>query len=93
MNITQIKGHLGTPELNFSRTKTQEGQDTEWLSCWLNDTRTQVVIHQDMKPILIAGKSTDLGFKDLGEKNGPKGAYRTIVLVQFKPQEDIEVKC
>jgi hypothetical protein len=92
MNITQIKSHLGTPALNFSRTKTQEGQDTEWLSCWLNDTRTNVVIHQDMKPVLIAGIATDLDFKNLGEKVGPKGAYTTVVIVQFK-QQDVEMSC
>ncbi len=91
MNITEIKSHLGTKTLNFVRTKTQEGQDTPWLSAWLNDTRTQVVIHQDMKAIL-ADKSVDnLDFKNLGDKEGPKGTYTTVVIVQYK-NADVEFK-
>ncbi len=83
MNIAQIKSHLGAPTLNFVRTKTAEGQDTPWLSAWLNDTRTQVVIHEDMKAILVDKSVENLDFKNLGEKVGPKGPYTTVVIVQY----------
>lgn len=90
MNITEIKSHLGTSSLNFSRTKTEEGQDTPWLSAWLNDTRTQVVIHEDMKAVLVDKSVDNLDFKNLGEKIGPKGPYTTVVIVQYK-NEDVEL--
>lgn len=90
MNITQIKSHLGTTTLNFVRTKTKEGQDTPWLSAWLNDTRTQVVIHEDMKAILADKTVDNLDFKNLGEKEGPKGPYTTVVIVQYS-NADVEL--
>jgi hypothetical protein len=48
MKLSQIKETLKVIALDFTRSKTEAGEATEWLRYWDNKNRVAVSAHQDV---------------------------------------------
>ena len=91
MTIEAIKSFLSVPELPFQNVLSEEGQPTEWYSCWIKSSRTKLLIHQDTIP--EAKTSDKLSLKDNGIKVAHDSGleYRTYIIVQYKDENIVRL--
>ena len=82
MNIASIKSFLGVASLDFQNVLNEEGQATPWYKAWINNTRTAVLVHEDLKDDLK--NSQKLSLKNKGEKTAQNGeSYKTYIIVEY----------
>lgn len=87
MNITELKSQIGITSLELNTAKDAEGNPTEWLRHWSNDTRTAVSIHKD----LVSELQADSNISSLGlqteTRTGSNGDYTAHRIVRYTPAE------
>lgn len=82
MNIDSIKSFLGVTSLDFQNVLNEEGQATPWYKAWINNTRTAVLVHEDLKADIRT--SQKLSLKNKGEKIAHNGeSYKTYIIVEY----------
>ena len=59
MTLSQIKEQLGVTELNFNYQLDADGNKTDFLRAWDNNTRTEFIMHND-----VAEKIQEALFKE-----------------------------
>lgn len=89
-NIQELKQTLGVPSLPLTKALDEQGKETGFLTAWLDETRTRVVIHQDVITKIqanpkqfIATKVSDKASKETGE------AYKQYVVIIPKAEPDV----
>ena len=82
MNIDSIKSFLGVACLDFQNVLDKEEQATPWYKAWINNTRTAVLVHEDLKADIRT--SQKLSLKDMGERMDKNGeGYKTYIIVEY----------
>ena len=88
MDILQIKEQLGIPSLQLHTAKDLEGNNTEWMRHWQNDTRVAVSFHKDLVAKI---KEDPKGVNSLDiqteTREGEQGEYTAHRVVQYTPAE------
>lgn len=89
-NLQELKATLGVQSLPFTKAVDEQGKETGFLTCWIDETRTRVVIHQDVIAKIIANpkqfiatKVSDKASKETGE------AYKQYVVIIPKAEPDV----
>ena len=86
MNIAEVKSFLGVASLDFQNVLNEEGQATPWYKAWINNTRTAVLVHDDLKTGIR--NSQNLSLKNKGERIAHNGeSYKTYVIVEYNDVE------
>ena len=80
--IAQIKQGLGFPVLNLQRA-TKNGEPTQWLRHWDNDSRVAVSIHEDTLKFAMENPNDDHFIPQKSElisesSNTPYISYRIV---------------
>jgi hypothetical protein len=87
MTINEIKSKLGLSTLDLNTAKDKDGNPTDWMRHWSNDTREAVSIHKD----LVAEIKSDKNLNSLGlqteTRTGEQGAYTAYRVVKYAPAE------
>ena len=82
MNIDNVKSFLGVACLDFQNVLNEEGLPTPWYKAWINNSRTAVLVHEDLKDGLRTSKK--LSLKNKGEKIAQNGeSYKTYIIVEY----------
>lgn len=79
--LAQIKSKLGISQLELVTAQDVNGNKTEWLRHWDNDTRTAVSIHKDLATELksnTAITSLSLQTEQRAGEQGPYTAHRIV---------------
>lgn len=68
MTMQEIKSYFGVSSLSFKRTLTEEGQETSWYTCWINELRVRINVNENViKEIADDREFNKLSLKDDGE--------------------------
>lgn len=84
MNIAQLKSFLNVVEIPLFKSE----QSPEWLSGWINHTRTMVVVHQDTLTKIGEGSEFQLNTA-IKASQGTAEEYTCHTLVIRKATADV----
>ena len=90
MTIREIKRHLGVIELNFNYQLDADGNKTDFLRAWDNNSRTEVAIHKETaEKIAEDPKIAILSLKNKGIRVSASGLeYRSYIIVIYNDKSD-----
>jgi hypothetical protein len=87
MTIQDVKNKLGIATLELNTAKDKDGNPTDWMRHWNNDSREAVSIHKD----LVGEIQADSNISSLGlqteTRTGEKGDYQAHRIVKYAPAE------
>jgi len=87
MNIVEIKKTVGVEALELNTAQDTNGNPTDWMRHWENDTRTAISIHKDLVEELKADKNiSSLGLQK-EVRTGEQGDYTAYRIVKYTPAE------
>ena len=89
MTMLQIKEQLGiTTSLYFFHQLNADGQVSEFIRAWDNDSRTEIVMHNDVAELISRNHDFDtLSLQDRGTHISTSLLeYRTYFIVIYKEQ-------
>lgn len=88
-NIQELKQLLGVQSLPLTKALDEQGKETGFLTAWLDETRTRVVIHKDVLDKIVVNpkqfivtKVSDKASKETGE------AYKQYIIIIPKAEPD-----
>ena len=88
MLLSDIKSKLGISALNLNTAKDADGNNTEWMRHWDNDSRTAVSIHKELVAELKANPQLGPLGLQTSEREGEQGAYTAHRIVKYTPAEE-----
>lgn len=88
MTISQIKEQLGFTSLDFFHQINSDGQVSDFLRAWDNNSRTEVIMHKDVAEELYTDKDISiLSLQDKGIQISASGLeYRKYFIVIYSEQ-------
>lgn len=88
MTIAEVKLELGIAVLNLNTANDSEGQATDWMRHWDNDSRRAISIHKDTVDLIKANSDLGtLGLQGPEMREGSQGEYSALRIVAYKPAE------
>lgn len=88
--LQEFKNSLNIKSLPLIKSVDEQGKETGFLTAWLDDTRTRVVIHQDVAAKIQANPKQFIATK-LSEKPSKESgeAYRQYIVIIPKAEPDV----
>ena len=87
MRLSEIKSRLNISSLQLNTALDKEGNKTDWMRHWDNDSRTQVSIHKE----LVTELQTNPNIESLGlqyeKRQAEKGEYDAYRIVKYAEAE------
>jgi hypothetical protein len=84
MTITEIKIKLGVTNLNLNTSNDAQGNPTDWMTDWVDATRTRISIHKDTVKAIKANPSmSNLGLQTEekeSQESGKPYSFNRIVM-------------
>ena len=87
MTMLQIKEQLGVTSLKFFHHLNADGQVSEFIRAWDNDSRTEIVMHNRVAELISQDDIDTLSLQDRGTHISTSLLeYRTYFIVIYKEQ-------
>lgn len=87
--LAQIKSKLGISQLELVTAQDINGNKTEWLRHWDNDTRTAVSIHKELAMELKSNPAITSLSLQTEPKVGEQGPYTAHRIVKYSSTPDL----
>lgn len=87
-NLAEIKKQLGVENIQLNTVVSQDGQKTDWLRDWNNDSRIAILVHKDTLARIKAEPDLITLGLNTQTKTGAQGEYIAKTICIYSEAEE-----